>query len=127
MSVLSNVFENGFACIGTSTSSEQRNLMNSNSSGSLGVAPEGDKDDDNLPSNLSSEVTAGGRVFVVKQRSHDNFDGLKTATPTQGSPAIRRIPTSTSPGIGRNGVRVSLNEETFVNEITLSQEQSEIN
>lgn len=124
---MSNILENGFPCIGTSTSSEQRNLMNSNSSGSLGVAPEGDKDDDNPPSSLSSEVTAGGRVFVVKQRSHDNGDGLKTGTPTQSSPAIRRIPTSTSPGIGRNGVRVSLNEETFVNEITLSQEQSEIN
>lgn len=91
---------------------EQKSLKSSCSSNSLG----GIAEEEVLQ---SSEVTGGGKVFVVKQNTFDNGDGSKVASEaTIDSTNIRRVPSTTRNG----GVRISLNEEIFINSINSSQQ-----
>ena len=95
-------------------SSEQRSIKSSCSSNSLG----GGLEEDNLH---SSEVTGGGKVFVFKQNTVDSGDKLQvTSESTVDSPSNRRLPPTRN-----GGVRISLNEDIFINEINLSQSEDQ--
>lgn len=89
----------------SSASSEQPSILSSCSSGSLGG---NDITDEGGVVMTSSEVTPGGKVFVMKkQTSLDNPDG-----PPSQLPVIRKAV------IKKNGdIRASLTEEILANEI----------
>lgn len=97
-------------------SSEQRSMLSSNSSGSLGN--EATRED------TVSEVTPSGTVFLVKQMSQDG-DTLQNNL-QKSSPNASRGTSTAGMGVARNGdVRTSLHEEIFINEINLSQERNQ--
>ncbi len=104
-----------FSPVISSASSEHPSLLSSCSSGSLG----GNDTPDEVggaTSNVStsSEVTSGGKVFVVKkQSSMESCDGPVNKTPPSiHVPVIRKTVSK------KNGdIRASLTEEIFANEI----------